>query len=111
VGFLPFLAFAGLPSDAVAHLNQIGWFLPFCALIIPVALILFFVFGSVGYLLLAVAQSAAIFCGLRGLISHLRHRHFTSYQVRLMLAPSYLVACFATNIITLIGVGVIRKFF
>jgi len=111
LGFLPFLAFAGLSPDAVEHLNTIGWALPFCALIIPIALILFFAFGSVGYLLLAVVQGVAIFCGLRGLSSHLRHRHFTSYHIRLVLVPSYLVACFATNIVTLIGVGVVRKFF
>jgi len=105
------LAFAGLSDNALDQLNSIGWFLPFFALVIPVALVLFVIFGNVSYLLLSLAQAATIIFALRHLHSHLRRQGFSSYQVRITLAPCYLVACFTTNIVALIGVGIIRKFF
>jgi len=111
MGFLPFLAFAGMSDESLDQINHVGWFLPLLALVIPVTLILFLAFGKLIYVFLALVQGAAIFYGLKALVSHLRHQGFSSDQVRLMLAPCYLVACFGTNIVALIGVGVIRKFF
>jgi hypothetical protein len=56
-------------------------------------------------------QGAAIYYGLRALAAHLRHSGYTSFQVKLMLGPSYLIACFVTNIFALLGVNLIHRFF
>jgi hypothetical protein len=105
------LASARIPDDTLDLINQVGWFLPFVLLIVPMALIFALLFGKAVYVILAVVQVAGIAVGLRAIVAHLRRTRFNSYQVKLMLGPCYLVACFVTNIVELVGVGIVRKFF
>jgi len=105
-----FVALAGLPDDTLDQLNQVGWFLPFFALILPVSLLLLLAIGKPAYFVLFGLQTAALYFGFRAIVSHLRHNGFTSFQVSIALAPLYLVGCFITNILALIGFGLIHKF-
>lgn len=104
------LAFAGLPDEVVDQLNEVGWLLPFVAVVVPVGLIASLAFAKLSYVVLAIAQMAAIIFGLRALNAHLRREGFTNYQVRMTLIPCYLVACFLTNIAAVISLGIVRKF-
>ena len=106
-----FLAFAGLSRGTMDHLNLVGWFLPFLILILPVSLILFFVAGTPAYLVLLGLQAAAMYYGLRTLAAPPRRSGFSNAHVKLMLGPFYLIACFITNILTLIGVELIHRLF
>ena len=105
------LAVAGLSDDSLNQINQIGWFLPFIALIVPVSILLFFKFAQALFAGLVVAQFGGIYFSLRAVRGHLKRSGFTSYQTRLMLGPLYLIACFATNIVALLVLGVAHKFF
>ncbi|HEY3901146.1 MAG TPA: hypothetical protein VGM54_21225 [Chthoniobacter sp.] len=108
---LQILALAGLPNDLAGPIDQIGWFLPFFAITVPVGLIAAVVFARAGYVILGVAQIAGIAFGLRALRRHLRHSGFSRAQIRMALYPSYLIACFLTNIAVLISIGLAHKFF
>jgi len=108
---LAVLALAGLPDDIRDQIDQIGWLLPFLAIIVPVGLICALAFAQAGYVFLGIAQLAAIICGLRALGTHLRRERFTESQLKMMAIPCYLVACFLTNIAVIIAIGVIHKFF
>ncbi len=59
------LAVAGLPDDLLDQVNTIGWFLPFLALVVPVGLIFSLAVARLGYVILGLAQLAAIIIGLR----------------------------------------------
>ena len=98
-----FLALAGLSQDTLDQLNQVGWFLPFLILVLPVSLVLFLAVSSPAYLVLFGLQAAAIYYGLRALMAHLRRSGFTSFQIKIMLGPLYLIACFVTNLLALLG--------
>jgi len=105
-----FVAFAGLPDDTLDQLNQVGWFLPFFALILPVSLLLVIVLGKPAYFILFALQVAALHFGFQAAIARMRRHGFTSFQVSVALAPLYLVGCFITNIFALIGFGLIHRF-
>ena len=105
------LAVAERSDEIVDQVNQVGWFLPFLLLIVPVSIVLFFVLGKALYALLLAAQIAGLALALRAIVAHLRRTGFTSFQVKIMLGPLYLVVCFATNIVVLLVFGIIRKFF
>ena len=108
---LQVLAVAGLPDEISGPVDQIGWFLPFFAIAIPVGLMVALAFARAGYVILGIVQIAAIAFGLRGLRLHLRHSGFSRSQIRMILYPSYLIACFLTNIAVLISIGLAHKFF
>ena len=103
------LAFGGLSGETTDLLDQVGWFLPFLALILPVSLILFFAIGTFAYFALLGVQGSSLYFGLRAVVAHLRRRGFSRGQVKLMFGPIYLVACFITNILALVAVNLIRK--
>ena len=105
------LAAAGISDDVTDQLDRVGWFLPFLALIIPASIILFFAIPNAIYAALVAAQITGMGFGLRALIAHLRRTGFTSFQVRIMLGPLYLIACFATNIVAFLAFGILHKFF
>jgi hypothetical protein len=102
---------AGLSDDLSGQIDQIGWFLPLFAITVPVGVIVGLIFAKAGYVILGIAQIAAIAFGLRALRHHLRHSGFSRAQIRMALYPSYLIACFLTNIFVLISIGLIHKFF
>jgi hypothetical protein len=105
------LASAGLSGDTLDLLNQVGWFLPFLALFVPVGLIFALATPTALYLVLGLVQLAAITCGLRTLMAHLRHSGFSSYHLKLAIIPFYLVICFITNIAAILAIGLVQKFF
>jgi len=111
MGSLLTLAEAAIPDDLIDQVDHVGWFLPFLGLVIPVSLILFFVVPRLLFAALLLAQLAGVYFGLRAVFAHLRRTGFNSYQVKIMLGPLYLVACFATNLVVLLIVGIIHKFF
>jgi hypothetical protein len=116
VGLSPFpllqiLAITSLPDDLSGQIDQIGWFLPFFAIAVPVGLVVALVFARAGYIILGIAQIVGIAFGLRSLRRHLRHEGFSRSQIRMILYPSYLIACFLTNIAVLISIGLVHKFF
>ena len=104
-------AVASLSDDSVSQIDQVGWFLPLFAIAVPVSVILFFKFAQALFAALVVAQIAGIDFALRAVRTHLRRSGYTSYQVKIMLGPLYLIACFATNIVALLIFGVAHKFF
>ena len=93
------------------QLNQVGWFLPFLILVLPVSLVLFLAVSTPAYFVLLGLQGSAIYYGLRALATHLRRSGFTNFQVKMMLGPFYLIACFVTNLFALLGVKLIHRFF
>ncbi|MEP6672988.1 MAG: hypothetical protein ABJF10_27750 [Chthoniobacter sp.] len=105
-----FVALAGLPDDTLDQLNQVGWFLPILALILPVSLLLVVVIGKPSYFVLFVLQAAGLYFGFQTIIARLRRNGFTNFQVGVALAPLYLVGCFITNLLVLVGYGLIQKF-
>jgi hypothetical protein len=107
----PLIAVAGLPREFLDLLNQVGWFLPFLALIMPVSLILFLAIPKLSYLLLLAIQAAALYYSLRALALHLRRSRFATIQIRMAMLSSYLVACFVTNILSVLLLPLIRKLF
>ncbi|MDR3406185.1 MAG: hypothetical protein P4L99_27120 [Chthoniobacter sp.] len=105
-----FVALAGLPDDTLDQLNQVGWFLPFFALVLPISLILVVALGKPAYCVLFALQATALYFGFRVTTARLRRHGFTSFQVSVALAPLYLVGCFITNIFALIGFSLIQRF-
>jgi hypothetical protein len=110
MGPLLLLNFASLSSDSLDQIDQVGWFLPFLALLIPVSILLFFKFAQALFAILVVAQIAGIYFALRAVRMHLRRSGFTNHQFKIMLGPLYLIACFATNIVALLLVGIIHRY-
>jgi hypothetical protein len=108
---LQILAIAGLPDDVSGPIDNIGWFLPLFAIAVPIGVMIALAFARAGYVVLALAQIAAIAFGLRALRRHLRHSGFSRGQIRMVLYPSYLIACFVTNVAVLISIGLAHKFF
>lgn len=104
-----FLAFAGLSPETTDLLDQVGWFLPFLALVLPISLILFLAISNVTWFLLLGLQGSTLYVGLRFVVWHLRHRGFSSLQAKMMLGPIYLVACFLTNILVLLAYDLLRR--
>src|ERR1700678_4344224 len=96
------LAVAGLSDEVLEQVDQVGWFLPFLALIIPVSILLFFAVPKALYAVLVAAQIAGLVFGLHAVLAHLRRTGFTSFQLKIMLGPLYLITCFATNIVALL---------
>ena len=105
------LAVAGLPDEISGQVDQIGWFLPLFTIVVPIGLIAALAIARAGYVILGIAQIAAIAFGLRALRIHLRHSGFSRSQIRMILYPSYLIACFLTNVAVLISIGLVHKFF
>jgi hypothetical protein len=104
-----FLAFAGLPDEMLDQLNEVGWFLPFLALILPVSLILLLALGKPVYIFLFALQGGALYYGSRAFGRHLRRSHFTSMQVKMALGPIYLLGCFVTNLFVILGYDLIHR--
>jgi len=89
MGSPPLLAFAGLSAETLDQLNQVGWFLPFFSLVLPVSLILFLALSQPIYFVLLCVQGTALYLGLRAFVTHLRRHGFTSFQVKIMMGPMY----------------------
>lgn len=100
-----------MPVDIIEQTNQIGWFLPILALVLPLSILLFFAQASVLTTLMVCGQLAAIYFALGAVLAHHRRSRYTSFQMKMLLGPFYLIACFATNVVVFLAVGIAHRFF